>query len=63
MGLYDFLIKYNIDYDTLVKAIYDLSSIVFIDTELIVPVLDSIYNDDEFQELKTKGVENENKLV
>lgn len=52
MGLYDFLMKYNIDYDTLVKAIYDLSSVVYIDTELIVPVLDSIYDDDEYQELK-----------
>jgi hypothetical protein len=63
MGLYDFLIKYNIDYDTLVKAIYDLSSVVYIDTELIIPVLDSIYDDDEFQELKTEGAKNENKLV
>ena len=54
MGLYDFLLKYKIDYDTLVRAIYDLSSVVYIDTELIIPVLDSIYDDDEFQELKRK---------
>lgn len=52
MGLYDFLLKHNIDYDELVKAIYELSSVVYIDTELIVPVLDSIYDDDEYQDFK-----------
>lgn len=57
MGLYDFLVKYNIDYDTLVKAIYDLSSVVYINTELIIPVLDSIYDDDEYQELKKSASE------
>lgn len=54
MGLYDFLLKYNIDYEMLIDMIYDLSKFIYLNAENEVRGLDCIYDDNEFQELKRK---------
>lgn len=54
MGLYDFLIKYNIEYETLVNMIYDLGKFVFMNSENTVRWLDDIYDEKKFKKLKGK---------
>ena len=50
MGLYDFLIKYNIDEDTLIQMVYDLSKFVYIGkVENTVRDIDDLYDDKEFK--------------
>ena len=53
MGLYDFLIKYNIDCDTLIEMVYDLSKFIYIGkVENTVRDIDDLYDDKEFKKLK-----------
>lgn len=52
MGIYDFLIKYNIEYETLINMIYDLGKFIFMNSENTVKWLDDIYNEKEFKKLK-----------
>lgn len=52
MGLYDFLLKYNLDYETLVEMVHNLRGFVWIDSENTIRDLDCIYNDEEFKKLK-----------
>ena len=59
MGLYDFLIKYNINYETLIDMIYDLSKFVYLNAENEVRSLDCIYDDDEFKKLKQQEAQND----
>ena len=54
MGLYDFLVKYKLDYDTLIDMISDLSKFVFMNGENTIRWLDDIYNEKEFKEFKKK---------
>lgn len=57
MGLYDFLLKYNLEYETLVSMIHDLRGFVFIDSENTIRDLDVIYNDVEFKKFKDGVIE------
>ena len=58
MGLYDFLIKYNIDEDTLIQMVYDLSKFVYIGkVENTVRDIDDLYDDKEFKK-QTKEHDN-----
>lgn len=57
MGLYDFLIKYNLEYETLVSMIHDLRGFVFIDSENTIRDLDVIYDDVEFKKYKDGVIE------
>lgn len=59
MGLYDFLIKYNMDYETLVDMIYDLSKFIYLNAENEVRGLDCIYDDDEFKKFKKQEAQND----
>lgn len=59
MGLYDFLIKYNIEYETLINMIYDLGKFIFMNSENTVRWLDDIYDEKEFKKLK--GRQNDSK--
>lgn len=59
MGLYDFLIKYNMDYETLVDMIYDLSKFIYLNAENEVRSLDCIYDDKEFKKFKKQEANND----
>lgn len=52
MGLYDFLIKYNLEYETLISMIHDLRGFVWIDSENTIRDLDCIYDEKEFKKFK-----------
>ena len=58
MGLYDLLYKYNMSYDELLKFLRALGGCVYLDYETIERVLDSIYDDNEYETFvnnKNKG--------
>lgn len=58
MGLYDFLVKYNIEFDDLIQMVYDLSKFLYIDAENTVRWLDDIYDDNEFKKFKKNATGN-----
>lgn len=55
MGIYDFLMKYNLTYEQYIEMLYEIRSFLdFSDTtmEMLVKLSDSLYDDKEFNEIK-----------
>lgn len=55
MGIYDFLMKYNLTYEQYIEMLYEIRSFLdFSDStmEMLVRESDSIYDDKEFKKIK-----------
>lgn len=66
MGIYDFLMKYNLTYEQYIEMLYEIRSFLdFSDTtmEMLVKLSDSLYDDKEFNKIKPLYKKGNNETV